>query len=305
MSSPLGSVLICDDDKFVYDKLREYFESEKYICADRVSTLQEVQSQLNAARLEGRPFSYVLLDMDLGVGADTGRQIYVELRRKFQTEMFVLYTRQMLETLRQEIARLYYDDGVRMVILEQNPTALGIKRAFMPVVVSGDPRTLFLVHGRDMVRAMRLRKILEDQFGLMIIDWEKASRLARLSRINNNYFDVLTEGIGNSYTTVILLTDDEKVELKPEFVKDSDPERTQPRPRFQSRPNVYVEAGFAFGKRPGGTIIVRWRTEPGSTALPSDLLSMDHVDFVDDRQSRQKLWNMLRDRRCSVLEFTE
>lgn len=115
---------------------------------------------------------------------------------------------------------------------------------------SRSPR-VFIVHGRDLAARDELKLCLVS-LGLDVEPFEHvADRLAAMPIIS----DVVRAAIEHAEVIVVLFTPDEQAALfdpiTARFV-DSEPAAA----RWQARPNVIFEAGWAFGLKPDQTVFV-------------------------------------------------
>jgi hypothetical protein len=102
---------------------------------------------------------------------------------------------------------------------------------------------------------------------------------------------VLDQAFDVARAVVVLFTPDETVILNEHLAHQSDPEV-----RMQARPNVYFEAGLAYGRYPYRTILL----ELGSVATISDLSGRHVVRMGDDPASRQALMQRLIAAGCAA-----
>ena len=68
--------------------------------------------------------------------------------------------------------------------------------------------------------------------------------------------DVVKAGFRHAQAIVILMTPDDEVRLKQEFIRKSDHNLEGSRLRGQARPNVLFEAGIVVESHPKETVIV-------------------------------------------------
>lgn len=128
-----------------------------------------------------------------------------------------------------------------------------------------DPRSVFVVHGRDASRRDALYELLR-ALGLRPIEWEQAVRMTGSG--SPTILDVLRAGLSNARAIVILMTGDDLARGNPGVVAD-DPGEERPQPR----PNVLFEAGWAFGSAATETVIL----EVGDLRGLSDLAGVHAV----------------------------
>jgi predicted nucleotide-binding protein len=133
-----------------------------------------------------------------------------------------------------------------------------------------EPRTVFVVHGRDerlraslfaFLRALDLGPV---EWSNLVIDFgEGAPYIGQL----------LDHAFARAQAVVVLMSPEEQVELRAGYGAGSASEAG-----FQARPNVLFEAGMAIGREPGRTVVV----EVGELRPFSDIAGR-HVVRLDDR----------------------
>jgi predicted nucleotide-binding protein len=292
-------VLVCDDDAKKYGKLKRYLESEGFVCDDRVETQGEVEQALRRAQEKREWYQIVMLDMDLSMGAEpgtNGAQLYFNLLHEFPNETYVIYSSQDADQFRVEINRLMYRD-VKFVLLDGLLREKNIRLHLESLVSRTDPTRVFLVHGRNHKRKDGLVKLLTKGFGLEVVGWEDARE--RASSRRDYIFEIVMKGIEMSHVTVVLFTDDELVELKKSLQSPADKGSSQE--RRQARANVYIEAGYAMGVRPGRTIFVEWPMKGRfDFTSPSDFSGLHTIRFNGDKGSKAVLKRRLEAARCTL-----
>jgi hypothetical protein len=153
-----------------------------------------------------------------------------------------------------------------------------------------DPRTVFVVHGRNELLRAAMFDFLR-AIGLKPLEWDQA---VALTGAGSPYIgQVLDTAFATAQAVVVLLTPDEVTYLRPDIVGPDDPE-TQP--ATQARPNVLFEAGMAFGHDADHTVIV----EVGSMRPFSDVIGRHSVRLGNDAKSRKALAQRLQTAGCEV-----
>lgn len=155
-----------------------------------------------------------------------------------------------------------------------------------------DPRKVFVVHGRNS----RLR---DDFFNFLRaiklepIEWSEA---VKLTGSGSPYIGEIIDGaFFISQAIVVLLTPDDEVKLKSEFITDDDP-IFEKEMTGQARPNVLFEAGMAYGRNSHKTILV----QVGSIKPFSDIGGRHVVRLDNSSIQRQEIADRLITAGCSV-----
>jgi predicted nucleotide-binding protein len=293
------SVLICDDNEKNYAKLRKYLESEGFDCAKQVSTENEVREALRYAQEKKKWYQFVMLDMDLSMSNGpiiNGAQLYHNILPDYPNETYIIYSGQDADMYRDEINMLMYRD-VSFVLLDNLVKEKNIRLYLARVISRAEPSRVFLVHGRNLDKKKKLINLLEKGFGLNVVKWEDARE--RITTSRDYVYEIVMAGIEMSHLTIVLFTDDEIVQLRDKF-KNAD-DRGIGIERRQSRSNVYIEAGYAFGVRPRRTIFVEWPDKGKfDFTAPSDFGGVHVVKFDGKENSRAILKNRLECARCNV-----
>ena len=122
--------------------------------------------------------------------------------------------------------------------------------------------SLFLIHGRDHDSRDAITELVT-AFGIEIITWLEA--LTSLPFDKHDVWSVVRQGLSMAHGAIVILSPDEISWLQPEFrnPKDGPVERG---PRFQPRPNVLIELGYALHEWEDRTMQI----VVGPTKLPSD-----------------------------------
>ena len=155
-----------------------------------------------------------------------------------------------------------------------------------------DPRSVFVVHGRNEVLRRAMFTFLRS-IGLVPIEWVRAVKLTgsgspHVSEILNAAFDW-------AQAIVILMTPDDEARLREEFQADSEPNHEKYLTP-QARPNVIFEAGMAFGRNSTRTILV----EVGRLRPFSDIAGRHTVRLDNSTEKRQDLAMRLQSAGCKV-----
>lgn len=159
------------------------------------------------------------------------------------------------------------------------------------VAKSKNPRSVFVVHGRDDSLRTSMFEFLRS-INLAPLEWSQA---VELTRQGSPYIgEVLDAAFAHAQAVVVLFTPDEIAYLQTRHANgDNDPE-TQP--AHQSRPNVLFEAGMAMGRDPDRTVMV----EVGQVRPFSDVAGRHLIRLTNTTASRQQLAHRLQNAGCEV-----
>lgn len=153
-----------------------------------------------------------------------------------------------------------------------------------------DPRTVFVVHGRNDTARRQMFDFLRT-IGLQPLEWSEAVTMT--GKAAPYIGEVLDTAFAAAQAVIVLFTPDEIAYLRSEYADDADPELN---PSAQSRPNVLFEAGMATGRDSGRTVLVQL----GDVRSFSDIAGK-HVIRLDDSPARRKdLAQRLKTAGCDV-----
>lgn len=154
--------------------------------------------------------------------------------------------------------------------------------------------TVFVVHGRDDKLRDAVYEFL-GALGLKAQEWGHAIRAAR-GRGGNPYVnDAVTKIMDQAQAIVVLLSPDDDVKLKSQFVTRSE-RATEAKVRGQARPNVIFETGIAIGAHHKKTVIV----QAGEVKPFTDIGGMHILRLTGTDRSRHEFANRLRDLGCTI-----
>ena len=157
---------------------------------------------------------------------------------------------------------------------------------------SVDPRTVFVVHGRNGVARRAMFDFLR-AIGLHPLEW---SELLQSTGTTAPYIgQVLDAAFLQAKAVLVLFTPDDEVRLKEVFRDSSDPDY-EAELTGQARPNVLFEAGMAMGRNADQTVLV----ELGELRPFSDVAGRHVVRLDNSVGQRQGLAQRLRTAGCSV-----
>ena len=207
---------------------------------------------------------------------------------------YIIYSSHDADQYRAEINRLMYRD-VKFVLLDQLLKERNLRLHLSELISNANPRRVFLVHGRNHTLKNKVQRLLTDGFGLEVVGWEDASDRVKTTR--PYIYEIVMAGIELSHLTLVLFSDDEKVELREKF--KSAPEKSDKRERRQARANVFIEAGYAMGVRPRRTLFLEWTENPKVTFdIPSDFAGIHSIRFNESAEKRDVLRRRLESARC-------
>lgn len=153
-----------------------------------------------------------------------------------------------------------------------------------------DPHKVFVIHGRNEPARAAFFTFLR-ALGLTPIEWTEA---VRATGQGSPYIgDVLEAAFASAQAVAVLQTPDDVAYLHPSLTYPGDPECEA---QMQPRPNVLFEAGMAFGRNPGRTILV----ELGQVRSFSDIHGRHVVRLDNTVAKRQHLATRLDTAGCTV-----
>jgi predicted nucleotide-binding protein len=154
--------------------------------------------------------------------------------------------------------------------------------------------TVFVVHGRDAKLRDSMYELL-GALGLKPQEWGHAIRAARGKGGNPYVNDAVTKIMGQAQAIVVILSPDDDVRLKAQFVTKHE-RGTEGRLFGQARPNVIFETGIAIGTHHAKTLIVR----VGDVKPFTDIGGMHILHLTGSDQSRHDFANRLEDLGCDI-----
>jgi predicted nucleotide-binding protein len=152
-----------------------------------------------------------------------------------------------------------------------------------------DPRNVMVIHGRDLTLRDDMFNLLR-ALGLAPLEW---AQLVSLVREGSPYIGrVLERAFEVAQAAVVLFSPDDEVRLVERLRADGDPEDWE----AQARPNVFFEAGLAFGRFPEKSVLV----ELGDLRTASDLAGRHVLRFDGSAERRHELAERLAVAGCPV-----
>lgn len=155
-----------------------------------------------------------------------------------------------------------------------------------------DRRTVMVIHGRDLNAAHAIFDFLR-ALDLKPLEW---SQLVSLTGEGSPYIgDVLERAFDIAQAAVVLFSPDDEARLAEHLWTDDTPGKDKAYVG-QARPNVFFEAGMAFGRFPERTVMV----ELGEQRQASDLTGRHVVRLDDSPERRNELAQRLAQAGCPV-----
>lgn len=181
---------------------------------------------------------------------------------------------------------------VETKVVERAATRRSVPSKHKPARRRTKENTVFVVHGRDEPLRKSMFEFLR-ALGLVPQEWQQALAAAKG---NNPYVGaVLDEVMEQAQAVVVMLSPDDLVQLKDQFV-GRDERRTEGRQQGQARPNVLFEAGMAMAAHSKKTVMVKI----GRIKQFSDVFGRHIPSLGDDFDSRNDLANRLQKAGCTV-----
>ena len=292
------NVIICDDDQEKYEDIKRYladYEKEyEYECSERVCSEKKMTLLLEKADQDKKYYDFILIDQDLSKiqPGYTGFYLYNTIKAKFPNETYIIYTMQDTARFRDQINLMMFEENVHFILMERvlKRENLGF---YLSRIVQKTPRNkVFIVQGRNESKNAKLANFIKNGLKLDIVDWETA----RLNAVDNSIWSIVKNGINQSWATIVFFTDDETVQLKETLAK----KETEKRIAEQSRPNVFIEAGYSFGKRPQRTIFMYWHDSDERIREASDFSGNFNIYYDEGQKWRHVIKNSLEKARCKL-----
>jgi predicted nucleotide-binding protein len=168
------------------------------------------------------------------------------------------------------------DSGEDIVTSERGPDAV-------------DPRTVMVIHGRDLGLRDDTFNLLR-ALGLAPLEW---SQLVSLTGEGSPYVGrVLERAFEVAQAAVVLFSPDDEVRLRADLRAEMESDGLE----GQARPNVFFEAGLAFGRFPEKTVMVEFGNQRGA----SDLAGRHVLRFDGTAERRHELAERLASAGCPV-----
>jgi len=158
--------------------------------------------------------------------------------------------------------------------------------------MSKDPKSVFVVHGRDEALRNSMFDFLR-AIGLQPLEWSQA--IEATGEASPYIGQVLDAAFSIAQAVVILMTPDDEALLKKRFHTEHDPPYEK-QLTGQARPNVLFEAGMAMGRDAKRTVLV----EVGKLRPFSDVAGRHALRFDGSPAKRHELANRLVTAGCAV-----
>jgi predicted nucleotide-binding protein len=166
------------------------------------------------------------------------------------------------------------------------PTAPALSGAGPASNVEADPRSVFVVHGRNSSARDAMFTFLRS-LHLAPMEWNEA--IQATGKPNPFVGDVLTVAFSRAQTVLVLMTPDDEARLRSEFQDAGDPPH-EVHLTPQARPNVLFEAGMAMARDETRTVLV----ELGHCRPFSDIGGRHVLHLNNTSQRRQELAERLK-----------
>lgn len=157
---------------------------------------------------------------------------------------------------------------------------------------ASDPRTVFVVHGRDSRLTARFFDFLH-ALGLKPMHWEEMVAVTGDTSAHNS--QIVASAPYHAQAVLVLLSPDDEVRLHPGLARGDDPPSAVGS-GMQARPNVYYELGQAKLVRPNSTVIV----ELGTMRPVGDVAGMNTIRFDGTARAVVRLAHRLESAGCPV-----
>jgi len=288
-------VLIFDDDLESYEKIKTFLEND-YDCEEWIHDEGTLRKKIEDSYKKRQWYQFILIDLDLSFifhDGLNGVKLYDRIYRDYPNETYIIYSKAFVNEFKDDIARLSHL-GVKFMLFDETMSQESMALQMIKTIPFAEPNSVFLVHGRDIEKKRKIEKLLTKGFGLEVTDWEDAREAVPGG--NNMIWDIVLQGINMSHVTIVIFSDDEETELK-ESLSDGLSADTF---HIQSRPNVYIEAGYAMGVRPLRTLFLEWIDEDENSKFEqaSDFAGIHVVKFNGTEKSRNTLKRRLEAARC-------
>ncbi len=175
---------------------------------------------------------------------------------------------------------------------ETNSTYGHIKANTRSLETEKDPKTVFVVHGRNIEARNSLFRFLRS-IGLRPLEWSQAIKAT--GKASPFIGEILDVAFSKAQAVVVLMTPDDVAQLLEPFRSPYDPSY-ESQLTGQARPNVLFEAGMAIGHNPDRTVII----ELGTLRPFSDIAGRHTVRLSNDSVARHELAQRLETAGCAV-----
>ena len=156
-------------------------------------------------------------------------------------------------------------------------------------------KRVFVIHGRDRDAYIAIRDYL---LALGLAPYDYDDELSLTTKAAPYVGEIVMQAVAKAAAIVVLFTPEEHAQLDRRFRVDRDRYEPANLERFQARPNVIFEAGFALGANPNHTVLVALGPE---VQVFSDIHGVVvHEIKRGDTQFRSSLANVLRNAKCNV-----
>jgi hypothetical protein len=289
MEMDKGRVHSLDDHEDSFEDLRQTLADDGYEVLPRVASKFDVVKRLHESYEHSQYLQFIMIDLDLGPNQDGG-DVYAALVRECPKERFIVYTRDRTDRFRQMQGQVRLRDDA-LVLLTEAVTRESLGMLLSTALPTEKPNRVFLVHGRDTEKTLWLMKY----FKVLGLDVRRLDDV-RAEAESRYLFDVVRRGVASSQATVVLFADEMTTRMNERYRTPGNEEDAGV--YGCSRPNVYIEAGYAQGLKPHRTIFVEWPEDGNKFMRASDFAGIQAVRFGDERSFRHRLRIELEQARC-------
>lgn len=236
---------------------------------------------------------------EMPIDADEARSLSWNLYKETAVDGYEIPLNMYFDTLDISINEFNSDflDHFYQAIQEIN-TLEAVDNMSITKEVSVDSNVVFVVYGRNENIRKSMFNFLRS-IGLSPLEWR--SLLLKTGKASPYIGEVLETAFTTAQAVVVILTPDDEVKLKDEFITETD-EIIEKNIMGQARPNVLFEGGMAMGRHPDRTIFV----QVGNVKSFSDILGRHLIKLNNSTEVRQDLANRLKLAGCNVnLEGTD
>jgi predicted nucleotide-binding protein len=158
--------------------------------------------------------------------------------------------------------------------------------------ITSNPRTVFVVHGRNLLLRDSMFSFLR-AIGLHPLEWNEV--ILSTGKASPFVGEVLDKAFRTAQAIIVLFTPDDEAKLRKAHWNANEPSH-ETNLTGQARPNVLFEAGMAMGRDADRTVLV----EIGQLRPFSDLGGRHLIRLNNTTQRRQEFAQRLQSAGCAV-----